>query len=85
MHLILFLLFGLVVGVVARMIVPGRQPGGWIMSIGIGIAGSFLGGFLGGLLGMYGDGQAAGFVMSVVGAVVLLFSYHALSGRRAPV
>jgi uncharacterized membrane protein YeaQ/YmgE (transglycosylase-associated protein family) len=85
MNVIPFLLFGVVVGVVARMIVLGRQPGGWMVSIVIGIVGAFVGGFLGSLLGLHGQGQAAGFLMSVVGAVALLVGYHALSRRRAPI
>jgi uncharacterized membrane protein YeaQ/YmgE (transglycosylase-associated protein family) len=76
MNLLLVLLFGLVVGVVARVLVPGREPGGWITSILLGIFGSFVGGWAGRLMGVSADGQPAGFVMSVVGAVVLLLGYH---------
>ena len=76
MNLLLILLFGLIVGVVARLIVPGRESGGWIASIALGIFGSFLGGWLGRLMGVSAEGQPAGFVMSVVGAVVLLLGYH---------
>jgi uncharacterized membrane protein YeaQ/YmgE (transglycosylase-associated protein family) len=83
MHLLLFLVFGLIVGVIARMIVPGGESGGWPTSIAIGVVGSFVGGYLGRLLGVYGDGRPAGFVMSVLGAVVLLVVYHALVGRRS--
>ena len=85
MDLLLVLVFGLFVGVLARLVVPGREPGGWITSIMLGIAGSFVGSFLGRLLGMYGEGRPAGVLMSVVGAVVLLLGYHALVGRRASV
>ncbi|HWP05096.1 MAG TPA: GlsB/YeaQ/YmgE family stress response membrane protein [Polyangiaceae bacterium] len=77
----MFLLFGLVVGVIARLLVPGREAGGWLTSIVIGVLGSFVGGFLGQLLGV-GDGRPAGFLLSLLGAVVLLVAYHAL-GRRA--
>jgi uncharacterized membrane protein YeaQ/YmgE (transglycosylase-associated protein family) len=76
MNLLLVLLFGLVVGVVARLLVPGREPGGWITSILLGIFGSFVGGWLGRLMGVSAEGQPAGFVMSVIGAVVLLLGYH---------
>jgi uncharacterized membrane protein YeaQ/YmgE (transglycosylase-associated protein family) len=82
MELLLVLLFGLVVGIVARLIVPGREPGGWIASIGLGVAGSFLGTYLGRLFGLYQEGQPAGFLMSVVGAALLLLGYHALIKRR---
>jgi uncharacterized membrane protein YeaQ/YmgE (transglycosylase-associated protein family) len=75
------LVFGLIVGVVARFIVPGRESGGWPTSIVIGVLGSFVGGYLGRALGMYRTGGAAGFLMSVLGAIVLLVAYHALSGR----
>ena len=82
MNLILFLLFGLIVGALARFIVPGREPGGWIVSILIGVAGSFIGGFLGRALGFYREGEPAGFVMSLLGAVLLVVAYHAIAGRR---
>jgi uncharacterized membrane protein YeaQ/YmgE (transglycosylase-associated protein family) len=82
MHIVLFLLFGLVVGVVARLIVPGKEPGGWVISMLIGIGGAMLGGFLGRVVGVYGPGQPAGFVMSLIGAVVLVVLYHAFTMRR---
>jgi uncharacterized membrane protein YeaQ/YmgE (transglycosylase-associated protein family) len=82
MHLLLFLLFGLVVGVIARTVVPGREPGGWIVSILIGLGGAVVGGFLGRFFGFYGPGQPAGFLISILGAVVLLAGYHVLLGRR---
>lgn len=82
MSLVLFLLFGLIVGALARLIVPGREPGGWIISMLIGIAGAFLGGFLGRAVGLYREGEPAGFFMSLVGAVLLVATYHAIAGRR---
>lgn len=82
MHLILFLIFGLVVGAVARFLVPGRERGGWIVSTVLGIAGSFAGAFLGRALGFYREGEPAGFLMSVVGAVILVVLYHAVARRR---
>lgn len=81
MHLILFLVFGLIVGAVARWIMPGREPGGWVVSMLLGVAGAFLGGFLGNLVGLYREGEPAGFIMSVIGAIVLVAIYHALVGR----
>jgi len=83
MHLLLFLVFGLVVGVIARLITPGREGGGWVVSILIGVLGSYVGGFLGRITGLYREGEAAGFLMSVIGAVVLLVAYHALVSRLA--
>lgn len=81
MSILLFLLFGLIVGALARLIVPGREPGGWVVSIVLGVAGSFLGGFLGRALGFYREGEAAGFFMSLIGAVVLCAIYHAVTRR----
>ena len=83
MSLLLFLLFGLIVGIVARFLVPGREGGGWILSMALGIAGAYLGGFLGRSFGFYRDGQSAGFLFALLGAVLLLFGYHALRGTRA--
>jgi uncharacterized membrane protein YeaQ/YmgE (transglycosylase-associated protein family) len=84
MHVLMFLLFGLVVGAIARWIVPGREPGGWIVSMLLGIGGAMLGGFLGRVAGFYREGQPAGFLMSLFGAIALVAVYHAVTtGRRA--
>jgi uncharacterized membrane protein YeaQ/YmgE (transglycosylase-associated protein family) len=83
MSVILFLLFGLIVGALARLLVRGRDPRGWVFSMIIGVAGSFLGGFLGRALGWYRDGEPAGFAMSLLGAVILVVAYHAVTRRRA--
>jgi uncharacterized membrane protein YeaQ/YmgE (transglycosylase-associated protein family) len=83
MSVILFLIFGLIVGALARLIVPGKEPGGWVISMILGVLGSFLGGFLGRALGWYRDGEPAGFVMSLLGAVILVVAYHAIARRRA--
>ena len=83
MSLILFLIFGLVVGALARLIVPGREPGGWLVSMVLGVAGAFLGGLIGRALGMYGDDvSTGGFLMSLFGAILLVAVYHAIAGRR---
>jgi uncharacterized membrane protein YeaQ/YmgE (transglycosylase-associated protein family) len=83
MNLILFLIFGLVVGALARLIVPGREPGGWITSLVLGVAGAFLGGFIGRALGLYGhDVTRGGFFMSLIGAIVLVAIYHAVMRKR---
>jgi uncharacterized membrane protein YeaQ/YmgE (transglycosylase-associated protein family) len=83
MNVILFLIFGLVVGALARLIVPGREPGGWVVSLVLGVAGAFLGGFIGRALGFYdADVTTGGFLMSLVGAIVLVGIYHAIAGRR---
>jgi uncharacterized membrane protein YeaQ/YmgE (transglycosylase-associated protein family) len=82
MYFVLFLLFGLCVGIVARWIVPGDVRGGWVTSMTIGVFGALFGGLLGRLLGLYGPGQSAGFLLSVLGAVLLVGGYHALARHR---
>jgi len=71
-----WILFGLVVGIIAKLLMPGRDPGGFIITALLGIAGAVVGGFVGRALGFYGPGEAAGFLMSTLGAVILLFIYH---------
>jgi uncharacterized membrane protein YeaQ/YmgE (transglycosylase-associated protein family) len=85
MHLLMFLLFGLVVGVIARWLVPGDRAGGWLASLVIGVLGSFVGGYLGRALGFHDQGQTTGVLMAIAGAVVLLVCFRAISGRQAPV
>ncbi len=70
------ILFGLVVGIVAKLLMPGRDPGGLIITILLGIAGSLLGGYIGRSLGLYGPGQGAGFFMALLGSVILLVLYR---------
>jgi uncharacterized membrane protein YeaQ/YmgE (transglycosylase-associated protein family) len=70
------LLIGLLAGAAAKFLTPGKDPGGWIITILLGIAGSFVGTFLGRSIGKYQDGQAAGFIASTIGAVVLLLVYR---------
>lgn len=84
MHLIWTLIIGLIVGALAKLIMPGKDPGGIIVTILIGIAGSFLGSFLGRAIGLYRPGQSAGFDMSIVGALILLGIYRLIVGRRPP-
>ncbi len=76
MHLIWTLLIGLIVGALAKFIMPGKDPGGIIVTILIGVAGSFIATYAGRAIGWYQEGQTAGFIMSLVGAVVLLAIYH---------
>jgi uncharacterized membrane protein YeaQ/YmgE (transglycosylase-associated protein family) len=73
-----WIVFGLVVGIIAKLLMPGKDPGGFIITVLLGIAGAVLGGFIGRALGFYGPGEAAGFVMSLLGAVILLFAYNRL-------
>ncbi|WP_243303509.1 GlsB/YeaQ/YmgE family stress response membrane protein [Geothrix oryzisoli] len=76
LHLIWTCIIGLVAGAVAKLVMPGKDPGGWIITMVLGIAGSFLGTWIGRAVGHYQAGQGAGFLMSVVGAVILLGIYH---------
>jgi uncharacterized membrane protein YeaQ/YmgE (transglycosylase-associated protein family) len=75
-------LIGLIVGALAKLIVPGKEPGGMLVTMVIGIAGSFLGTFLGRVVGHYQEGQSAGFIMSLVGAVILLAIYQFFKRRQ---
>jgi uncharacterized membrane protein YeaQ/YmgE (transglycosylase-associated protein family) len=68
--------FGLIVGALAKLIMPGRDPGGIIVTMLLGIVGAMLGGFLGRLVGWYGPGEAAGYIMALLGAVLILFIYR---------
>ena len=83
MHVIGWIVFGLIVGALAKFVMPGRDPGGIIVTMLLGIAGALLGGFIGRAMGLYGPGEAAGFLMSFLGAVVLLALYRMLIRRRA--
>jgi uncharacterized membrane protein YeaQ/YmgE (transglycosylase-associated protein family) len=77
-----WILFGLVVGALAKLVMPGRDPGGIIVTILIGIAGAVLGGFIGRAFGFYREGEPAGWVMAFLGSVLLLFLYRLMVGRR---
>jgi uncharacterized membrane protein YeaQ/YmgE (transglycosylase-associated protein family) len=77
-----WIIFGLIVGVVAKLIMPGRDPGGFIVTILLGIVGALLGGFLGGAVGWYGPNDSAGFIMALIGAIILLILYRLLVKRR---
>jgi uncharacterized membrane protein YeaQ/YmgE (transglycosylase-associated protein family) len=78
MNLLWTLIIGLIVGAIAKFLMPGRDPGGFIITILLGIAGAFVATFPGRFLGFYGDGAAAGMIMSVLGAMLLLFVYRVL-------
>jgi uncharacterized membrane protein YeaQ/YmgE (transglycosylase-associated protein family) len=80
-----WIIFGLIVGIVGKFLMPGRDPGGFIVTILLGIAGALLGGFVGRALGFYQEGEPAGFIMAVLGAIILLAIYRAVVGRRRTV
>ncbi|WP_248322588.1 GlsB/YeaQ/YmgE family stress response membrane protein [Caballeronia sp. Sq4a] len=77
------LIVGLIVGLIARAIKPGDDSMGWIMTIVLGIAGSLIAGYVGRALGWYQPGQPAGWIASVIGAIILLVIYGMVRGRRA--
>ena len=85
MGIIAWILFGLVVGIVAKFLMPGRDPGGFIITAVLGIVGAVLGGFIGQSLGFYREGEPAGFLMAVLGSVVLLLLYRMFIGRSGRV
>ncbi|HJU41989.1 MAG TPA: GlsB/YeaQ/YmgE family stress response membrane protein [Vicinamibacterales bacterium] len=76
-----WIVFGLIVGAIAKLLMPGRDPGGIIVTMVLGIVGALLGGFIGRALGMYSADEPAGFIMALVGAVLVLFIYRISIGR----
>ncbi len=83
MWIIWAIIIGLIVGALAKLIMPGRDPGGIIVTILLGIGGSLLATWLGQAIGWYGPGQGAGFIASVIGAIIILAIYRAVAGRSA--
>ena len=83
MSLIWTALIGLIAGAVAKLLMPGKDPGGFIITMLLGIAGAFVGTFLGRAVGWYGPGEAAGFIAATLGAVILLFIYRMVRGKGA--
>jgi len=83
-HWLWVFIIGLIVGLVAKLLMPGKDPGGFIITGLIGIAGSFLATWLGqAVFGWYPPGESAGFIMSVIGAVILLFIYHLVKRKTS--
>ncbi len=76
------LIIGLVIGAVAKLLMPGKDPGGCIITILLGIAGAFVAGYIGRVAGWYQPGEPAGFIASVIGAMILLLLYRMIAGRR---
>lgn len=81
MSIITMIIVGLIVGAIAKLLMPGKDPGGIIVTILLGIAGSLVAGFLGRALGWYGPNEAAGFIASIIGAMILLGVYRLVAGR----
>ena len=82
MHYLWMLIIGLVSGAIAKLIMPGKDPGGIIITMLLGIAGALVAGVIGRALGWYQEGEAAGFIASVIGAILLLVIYRLFIGRR---
>jgi uncharacterized membrane protein YeaQ/YmgE (transglycosylase-associated protein family) len=85
MSIIWAIVIGLLVGIVAKFLMPGRDPGGFIMTALLGIVGAVVATFLGQALGIYAAGQSAGFIASVIGAVLVLFIYNLVTRNRRTV
>jgi uncharacterized membrane protein YeaQ/YmgE (transglycosylase-associated protein family) len=83
MTILSWILFGLVVGIIAKLLMPGRDPGGFIITILLGIAGALVGGFVGRAMGFYGPDETAGWLISILGAIILLALYRMMVRRRA--
>ena len=83
MHVIWTLIIGIIIGAVAKLLMPGKDPGGIIITMLLGVAGSFVATYLGQALGLYRDGSSAGFIMSVLGAMLLLLIYRMFKRRPA--
>jgi uncharacterized membrane protein YeaQ/YmgE (transglycosylase-associated protein family) len=82
MSILITLVIGLIVGALAKLVMPGKDPGGIIITILLGVAGSFIAGFIGHSLGWYEVGEGPGIIVSILGAVILLAIYRAVVGRR---
>lgn len=85
MSIIWAIIIGFIVGVIAKFLMPGRDPGGFIITAILGIVGALVATFLGQAMGLYAAGQSAGFIASVIGAMIVLFIYHLIRGRRTVV
>jgi uncharacterized membrane protein YeaQ/YmgE (transglycosylase-associated protein family) len=85
MAIIGWILFGLVVGIIGKFLMPGRDPGGIVVTILLGIGGALLGGWVGQAMGFYREGEPAGFIMAVLGSILLLFLYRIFAGRRSSI
>ncbi|HEX4924604.1 MAG TPA: GlsB/YeaQ/YmgE family stress response membrane protein [Bdellovibrionales bacterium] len=82
MSIIMMIIVGLIVGIIAKMLMPGRDPGGFIVTTLLGIAGSVVAGYIGRAMGIYREGDPAGLIASVLGAILLLAIYRAVVGQR---
>ena len=82
MVILSWIVFGLVIGIIAKLLMPGKDPGGFIVTILLGVAGALVGGFIERAMGLYTAGQSAGWIMSILGAIILLALYRMVLRRR---
>jgi len=82
MHILWMLIIGLVIGAIAKLIMPGKDPGGIIVTMLLGVAGALIAGFLGRAIGWYHEGEPAGFIASILGAILVLAAYRVIVARR---
>jgi uncharacterized membrane protein YeaQ/YmgE (transglycosylase-associated protein family) len=82
MGILAWILFGLIVGIIAKLLMPGRDPGGFIVTMLLGVAGALLGGFIGRAMGFYGPSEGAGWIVSILGAIILLALYRMIARPR---
>lgn len=83
MEILSWIVFGLIIGALAKLVMPGRDPGGIIVTMLLGVAGALLGGWIGRGLGFYQPGEPAGWIVSILGAILLLLIYRMVAGRPA--
>jgi len=83
MSILGWIFFGLVVGIIGKLLMPGRDPGGFVITTILGIVGALVGGFLGRVLGLYREGDPVGFVMAIIGSIILLVLYRMFAIRSA--
>jgi uncharacterized membrane protein YeaQ/YmgE (transglycosylase-associated protein family) len=82
MAILSWIVFGLVIGIIAKLLMPGKDPGGFIITMLLGIAGALIGGFIGRAMGFYGPSESAGWIVSILGAIILLALYRMMARRR---
>lgn len=82
MGIIWTIIIGFIAGIIAKLLTPGRDPGGFIVTTLLGIVGAFVATWLGQAIGWYRPGEGAGLIGAIVGAVIVLFIYHMIAGRR---
>ena len=82
MSIIWTIIIGLIVGIIAKFLMPGRDPGGFVITAIIGIVGSIIATYLGQALGLYRPGESAGFIAAVIGSMILLFLYRMVMGKK---